>query len=124
MHLISAWSGGADWYELYFIEEKTERRRTAAIQESPPGGPLVWDLNPERSYHEIPCLCASLAVPVGRRGPGGDGEVEEGAHRGPEGDQEAAGERDRHQPLPVPSLPSICKICVFLFLFNFCLFFQ
>uniref|UniRef100_A0A3B4ZW59 Syntaxin-binding protein 4-like n=1 Tax=Stegastes partitus TaxID=144197 RepID=A0A3B4ZW59_9TELE len=33
----------------------------------------------------------SQPVPVGLGGPGGDGEAEEGAHRGSEGDQEAAG---------------------------------
>lgn len=122
MHLISAWSGALPGTSFILLRRKPNADAHAAMQDSPPGGPLVWELNPERSYHESPCLCASLAVPVGRRGPGGDGEVEEGAHRGPEGDQEAAGERDRHQPLPVPSLPSICKI--FLVLFNFCLFFQ
>lgn len=38
-------------------------------------------------------VCVLTAVSVRRRGPGGDGEAEEGAHRGAEGDQEAAGKR-------------------------------
>lgn len=37
------------------------------------------------------CLCVCAAVTVGLRGPGGDGAAQEGAHRGSEGDQEAAG---------------------------------
>lgn len=38
-------------------------------------------------------VCVLTAVSVRHRGPGGDGEAEEGAHRGAEGDQEAAGKR-------------------------------
>lgn len=38
------------------------------------------------------CVDLCAAVTVGLRRPGGDGAAEEGAHRGSEGDQEAAGE--------------------------------
>lgn len=58
----------------------------------------------------IDTVCVLAAVSVGRRGPGGDGEAEEGAHRGAEGDQEAAGARGEHgahQPLPVHMFTSI-----------------
>lgn len=42
------------------------------------------------------------AVTVGLGGPGGDGAAEEGAHRGSEGDQEAAGETSpQSSPLKV-----------------------
>lgn len=46
----------------------------------------------------IGCVFVCAALSVGLRGPGGDGEAEEGAHRGSEGDQKAAGEENVQDP--------------------------
>lgn len=86
---ISACSGALTGMSFVLLRRKLSRH-TVAIQGSPTGGTSAWKLNP------IPCFCVSLAVPVGHRGPGGDGAVEEGAHWGTEGDQEATGEREIH----------------------------
>lgn len=61
-------------------------------------------------------VCAALSV--GLRGPGGDGEAEEGAHRGSEGDQKAAGEENVQDP-SVALLTGLPVACVY-FLLTFC----
>lgn len=56
------------------------------------------------------CLCVCAAVTVGLGGPGGDGAAEEGAHRGSEGDQEAAGKLTPESFCRIQSCPKKSRL--------------
>lgn len=63
--------------------------------------PRVDPSSDEKSSRSVPCTDLS----VGLGGAGGDGAAEEGAHRGPEGDEAAAGKI--MLPRTLPSAPCV-----------------